>query len=60
MRVFKNRMLRKISGSKRQGETEGLRKLHNMQLHDLYLSPNTVRVMTTQDRRSVTNVNLLG
>jgi hypothetical protein len=51
MRVFKNRMLRKISGSKRQGETEELRKLHNMQLHDLYLSPNTVRVMKRRRMR---------
>jgi hypothetical protein len=44
LRVFENRVLRKIFGPKR--EEVGLwRKLHNDELHDLYSSPNIVRVI---------------
>jgi hypothetical protein len=45
LRVFKNRLLRKIFGPKRDGVTGGWRKLHNEELHNLYLSPSTVRNM---------------
>jgi sorting nexin-29 len=44
LRVFENRMLRKIFGPKRE-EDESWRKLHNDELHDLYSSPNIVRVI---------------
>ena len=44
LRVFENRVLRRISGTKR-GEVKGeWRKLHNEELDDLY-SPNIVRVI---------------
>jgi hypothetical protein len=44
LRVFENRVLRKIFGSKR--EVDGSwRKLHNDELHSLYSSPNIVRVI---------------
>jgi hypothetical protein len=35
LRVFENRMLRRIFGPKRDGVMGGWRKLHNEELHDL-------------------------
>jgi hypothetical protein len=44
LRVFENRVSRKIFGPKR--EVDGSwRKLHNDELHSLYSSPNIVRVI---------------
>jgi hypothetical protein len=37
--MFKNRVLR-ISGPKRKEAAGGWRILHNMDLHNLYVSPN--------------------
>jgi hypothetical protein len=34
--VFENRVLRRITGPKRDEVTEGWRKLHNEELHNLY------------------------
>ena len=45
LRVFENRVLRRIFGSKRDGVTGEWRKLHKEELHDLYCSPNTVPVI---------------
>jgi hypothetical protein len=39
-RVFENRVLRKIFGSKKEEMLGGWRKLHNDGLHNLYSSPN--------------------
>jgi hypothetical protein len=44
LRVFENRVLRIISGPKRD-EDGSWRKLHNDELHSLYSSPNIVRVI---------------
>jgi hypothetical protein len=41
LRAFENRVLRRIFGPKRDGVTEEWRKLHNQELNDLYLSPNS-------------------
>jgi hypothetical protein len=38
--MFDNRVLRRIFGSKRDEVTGGWRKLHNVELHSLYRSPN--------------------
>jgi hypothetical protein len=38
--VFKNKVLRKIFGPKREKVTGGWRKWHNEELHGLYSSPN--------------------
>jgi hypothetical protein len=38
LRVFENRVLRKIFGPKRDEVTGGLRKLHNEEVRDLYSS----------------------
>jgi hypothetical protein len=47
LRVFENRVLRKIFGPKRQ-EDGSWRKLHNDELHSLYSSPNIVRVIKSR------------
>jgi hypothetical protein len=40
LKVFENRVLRRIFGPKRE-EVEGdWRRLHNVELHNLYASPN--------------------
>jgi hypothetical protein len=49
LRVFENRVLRKIFGPKRK-EEGSLRKLHNDELHSLYSSPNIVRVIKSRMR----------
>jgi hypothetical protein len=45
LRVFENKMLRRIFGPKRDEVTREWRKLHNEELNDLYFSPNVVRVI---------------
>jgi hypothetical protein len=45
LRVFENRVLRRIFGPKRDEVTVGWRKLHNEELHGLYSSPSIVRVI---------------
>jgi hypothetical protein len=40
LRVFENKVLRRIFGSKKEEVTEEWRKLHNEDLNDLYFSPN--------------------
>jgi hypothetical protein len=40
LRVFENRMLRRIFGPKRDRVTGEWRKLHNEELHNLYSSPS--------------------
>jgi hypothetical protein len=42
-RVFDNRVLRKIFGPKRDEVMGEWRKLHNGELRNLYLSPDTIR-----------------
>jgi len=45
LRVFENRMLRRIFGSMRDEETEEWSKLYHEKLNDLYCSLNIVRVI---------------
>jgi hypothetical protein len=44
LRVSENSVLRRIFGPKREEDGSG-RKLHNDELHDLYSSPNIIRVI---------------
>ena len=45
LRVFDNRVLRRIFGTRRDGGKRGeWRKLHNEELNDLFSSPSIVRV----------------
>ncbi|KAJ4433767.1 hypothetical protein ANN_16079 [Periplaneta americana] len=43
LRVFENKVLRKIFGAKRDEVTGEWRKLHNTELHALYSSPDIIR-----------------
>jgi hypothetical protein len=45
LRVFENRMLRRIFGSKRNEETGEWSRLHKEELHDLYSTPNIIRMI---------------
>jgi hypothetical protein len=45
LRVFENRMLKRIFGPKRDKVTEEWRKLHNEEHNDLYSSPKIVWVI---------------
>jgi len=49
--VFENRVLSRIFVPKRDEVTGEWRKLHNEELNDLYLSPNTVRVNLSRGMR---------
>jgi hypothetical protein len=51
LRVFENRMLRKIFGPKRDKVTEGWRKLHNEELHNLYSSPSIIKMIKSRRMR---------
>jgi hypothetical protein len=44
LRVFDNRMLRRIFEPKREEVAGDWRRLHNGELHNLYTSPNIIRV----------------
>ena len=44
LRVFENRILRRISGPKRDANRKW-RRLHSKELHSLYRSPNITRVI---------------
>ena len=52
LRVFENRVLRRIFGPKRDEVTREWRKLHNEELNDLHSSPNIVRVINSRTRRA--------
>ena len=45
LRVFENRVLRRIFGTKRDEVTGEWRKLHNEEVNDLSSSPSIVRVI---------------
>jgi hypothetical protein len=45
LRVFENRVLRRIFGPERKEVTEEWRRLHTKELHDLYSSPGVIRVI---------------
>jgi hypothetical protein len=50
LRVFQNRVLRRLFGPKRDKMTGEWRKLHNEELNDLYSSPNIVQVIKSRMR----------
>jgi hypothetical protein len=51
LRVFENRVLRRVFGPKRNEVTGEWRKLHNEELNDLYSLPNIVRVVKSRRMR---------
>jgi len=51
LRLFENRVLRRIFGRKRDEVAGEWRKLHNEEPNDLYSSPNIVRVIKSRRMR---------
>ena len=51
LRVFENRVLRKVFGPKREEVTGEWRRLHNEELNDLYPLPNIARVVKSRRMR---------
>jgi hypothetical protein len=49
LRVFENKVLRKVFGPKRDEVIGEQRKLHNEELNDLYSLPNIVRVVNREE-----------
>jgi hypothetical protein len=45
LRVFENRVLRRIFGPKRDGVTRGWKMLHNEELNDLHSPPSVIRMI---------------
>jgi hypothetical protein len=60
LRVFENRLLRRIFGLKRDQVTEEWRELHNEELHDLYSSSSIIRIIKTRRMRLVGHVARIG
>jgi hypothetical protein len=52
LRVFENRVLRTISGPKRDEVTGGWRQLNNEGFINLYSSPSIIRIRSTRMRRA--------
>jgi hypothetical protein len=60
LRVFENRVLRRIFGAKRDGMMGGWRKLHNEELPDFYSSPSIIRIIKSRRMRWAGHVAQMG
>jgi hypothetical protein len=60
LRVFENRVLRRLFGHRRDGVTGEWRKLHNEELHTLYSSPDIIRHIRSRRMRWAGHVARMG
>jgi len=60
LRVFENMVLRRIFGPRRDEVTGERRRLHDVELNDLYPSPNIVRVIKSRRMRWAVHVACIG
>jgi hypothetical protein len=60
LKVFENRVLRRIFGPKRDEMTGEWRKLHNEELRDLYSSPSIIRIINSGWMRWAWHVARMG
>jgi len=60
LRVFENMVLRRIFGHRKDEVTGEWRRLHNVELNDLYSSPNNVRVIKSRRMRWAGHVAHIG
>jgi hypothetical protein len=58
--VFENRVLRRIFGPKRDEVTGDWRKPRNGELHNLYSSPNIIRMIKSRRMRWTGHVARMG
>jgi hypothetical protein len=59
LRVFEKRVLRIIFRLNRDEVIEGWRRLHNDELHNLYVLPSTIRMIRSRGMRWVGHVECL-
>jgi hypothetical protein len=60
LRVFENRVLRRIFGPKRDEVTGEWRRLRNKELYALYCSPNIIRIIISRGLRWAGHVARMG
>jgi hypothetical protein len=60
LRVFENRVLRRIFEPKRDEVTGEWRKLHSEELHNLYTSPDIIRHVKSRRMRWARHVARMG
>jgi hypothetical protein len=60
LRVFENKVLRRIFGPKRAEVTGEWRRLHNKEFYALYSSPNIIRVIKSRRLRLAGHVARMG
>jgi hypothetical protein len=60
LRVFENKVLRRIFGPKRDEVTGEWRRLHNKELYALYSTPNIIRVIKSRRVRWAGHVARMG
>jgi hypothetical protein len=60
LKVFENRVLKRIFRPKREKATGGWRKPHNEDLHNLYYSPKIIRMTKSRRMRWAGNVARMG
>jgi hypothetical protein len=60
LRVFNNRVLRRIFELKRDEMIGDWRKLHNVELHNLYCSPSIIRMIKSRRMRCAGHVARMG
>jgi hypothetical protein len=58
--VFENRVRRRIFGPKREEVAAGWRRLHSEELHNLYASPDIIRVIKSRRMRWAWHVACMG
>jgi hypothetical protein len=60
LKVFENRVLRRIFRTKREEVAGGCRRLHNEELHKLCVSPNVIKVIKSRRIRLAGNIARMG